>query len=105
MRLDDLRAAARPPQWLLDSDPAIRWQVMRDLTGEAPARLQPSGLASQPKAGEPNFSPPISCRQLGRGPRVERRFAGGGPGLLITLYTLVVLKDLGLDPASKQARK
>ncbi len=33
----------------------------------------------------------------------------GGPqedrGLLITLYTLVVLKDLGLDPASKQARK
>jgi hypothetical protein len=25
--------------------------------------------------------------------------------LLITLYSLVVLKDLGLDPASKQARK
>lgn len=21
-------------QWLLDSDPSIRWQVMRDLTGE-----------------------------------------------------------------------
>ena len=21
-------------EWLLDSDPAIRWQVMRDLTGE-----------------------------------------------------------------------
>jgi hypothetical protein len=27
------------------------------------------------------------------------------PGLLIALYTLVILKDLGLDPASKQARK
>jgi hypothetical protein len=27
------------------------------------------------------------------------------PGLLLTFYTLVVLKDLGLDPASKQARK
>src|SRR5260370_24193485 len=26
-------------------------------------------------------------------------------GLLITLYSLVVLMDLGLDPASKQARK
>ena len=25
--------------------------------------------------------------------------------MLITLYTLTVLKDLGLDPASKQARK
>lgn len=33
----------------------------------------------------------------------------GGPqedrGLLVTLYSLVLLKDLGLDPASKQARK
>jgi len=33
----------------------------------------------------------------------------GGPnedrGLLVTLYSLVVLMDLGLDPASKQARK
>ena len=25
--------------------------------------------------------------------------------MLVTLYTLVVLKDLGLDPASNQARK
>jgi len=34
------RQAANPDssviQWLLDSDPSIRWQVMRDLTG-APA--------------------------------------------------------------------
>ncbi len=34
------RQAARPErsvtQWLLDSDPSIRWQVMRDLIG-APA--------------------------------------------------------------------
>ena len=30
--------ASRPARlkWLLDSDPAIRWQVMRDLTDEAP---------------------------------------------------------------------
>ena len=44
------------------------------------------------------------------------KWGGGPPGwrddlpkddrdLLIILYTLVVLKDLGLDPASKQARK
>jgi hypothetical protein len=24
--------------WLIDSDPAIRWQVMRDLTGEPDQR-------------------------------------------------------------------
>ena len=64
-----------------------------------PARFQPSGPASQPKAGEPNFSPFNPPLATGAGPR------GGLRGLLITLYTLVVLKDLGLDPASKQARK
>ena len=69
--------------------------------------MQPSGLASQPKAGEPNFSPANLLPATGAGAP-----AGGETicrrkdrGLLITLYTLVVLKDLGLDPASKQARK
>ena len=26
-------------EWLLDSDPSIRWQVMRDLTGEPDATI------------------------------------------------------------------
>jgi hypothetical protein len=26
-------------KWLLDSDPAIRWQVMRDLTDETPEAI------------------------------------------------------------------
>ena len=90
----------RPAQlkWLLNSDPAIRWQVMRDLTEEAPnavgverSRVETEGwgaqlLARQSRAG--NWG----------GPNEDR-------GLLITLYSLVVLMDLGLDPASKQARK
>ena len=90
----------RPTQlrWLLYSDPAIRWQVMRDLTDEAPnavaverSRVANEGwgaqlLACQSRAG--NWG----------GPKEDR-------GLLITLYSLVVLMDLGLDPASKQARK
>jgi hypothetical protein len=41
--------------------------------------------------------------------RQSRAGNWGGPkedrGLLITLYSLVVLKDLGLDPTSKQARR
>jgi hypothetical protein len=58
---------------------------MRDLTEEAPAAV---GVERS---------------------RVESAGNWGGPnedrGLLITLYSLVVLMDLGLDPASKQARK
>src|SRR6266513_2386620 len=36
MRLQDYAPRPAHLKWLLDSDPAIRWQVMRDLTGEAP---------------------------------------------------------------------
>src|SRR6266700_4340187 len=73
-----------------------------------PTRLQPSALASQRKAGEPNFSPSNRLQATGensptcsRGPTCRRRTKP----CLITLYTLVVLMDLGLDAASKQARK
>ncbi len=94
-------------KWLLDSDPAIRWQVMRDLTGEAPSaiaaersRIPTEGwgaqlLALQSPAGDWGRPKPGFPAQLSEDDR----------GLLITLYTLVVLKDLGLDPASKEARK
>ena len=92
--------APRPAhiKWLLDSDPAIRWQVMRDLTDEPAdtiraerSRVATEGLGAQLLALQ-------SAAGNWGGPKEDR-------GLLITLYSLVVLKDLGLDPASKQARK
>src|SRR6202008_2766200 len=36
MRLHDYAPRPEHIKWLLDSDPAIRWQVMSDLTDEAP---------------------------------------------------------------------
>ena len=98
MRLHDYAPRPAHLKWLLDSDPAIRWQVMRDLTGEAPdaiaaerSRVATEGWGAQLLAFQ-------SAAGNWGGPKEDR-------GLLITLYTLVVLKDLGLDPASKQARK
>ena len=35
MRIHDYAPRPAHIRWLLDSDPAIRWQVMRDLTDEA----------------------------------------------------------------------
>src|SRR5580693_5275400 len=101
--------APRPAhlKWLLDSDPAIGWQVMRDLTTEAPdaiaaerSRVATEGwgahlLALQSPAGKWG-GPPRGWRD--DLPLAER-------GLLIALYSLVVLMDLGLDPTSEQARK
>jgi hypothetical protein len=101
--------APRPAhlKWLLDSDPAIRWQVMRDLTGAAPnaiaaerSRVATEGwgaqlVALQSPAGHWGAGPPGWRADM---PKEDR-------GLLIALYALVVLMDLGLDPAGKQARK
>ncbi|MFZ0734867.1 MAG: hypothetical protein WAM79_21305 [Candidatus Sulfotelmatobacter sp.] len=92
--------APRPAhlKWLLDSDPAIRWQVMRDLTEAAPDTIE----VERSRVATEGWGAQLLSRQSAAGD-------WGGPkgdrGLLITLYSLVVLMDLGLDPASKQARK
>lgn len=61
-------------------------------------RLQSSVLALQPKAGEAQLLAHQWPTGNWGGPKEDR-------GLLITLYSLVVLMDLGLDPASEPARK
>jgi hypothetical protein len=89
--------APRPAQikWLLDSDPAIRWQVMRDLTGESPTAI----AAERSRVATEGWGAKLLACQT---PAGSWR---GGQWDLVTLYSLVVLKDLGLDPANKQARR
>src|SRR4030081_1220310 len=96
MRRHDYAPRPAHLKWLLDSDPAVRWQVMRDLTDEAPSAIAAGRSRAPPEGGGPQ----LPARQSPAGP------GGGGPKWdLVTLYSLVALKDLGLDPASKQARK
>lgn len=92
--------------WLLDSDPSIRWQVLRDLV-DAPAddirsertRVAVEGWGAQLLAlqGE------------------DGQWAGGtywakgdddptGQPWTATTYSLLLLRDLGLDPNSREAR-
>jgi hypothetical protein len=98
MRLHDYAPRPAHLKWLLNSDPAIRWQVMRDLTGEVPNAI----AAERSRVATEGWGAQLLALQSPAG-------NWGGPeedrGLLITLYTLVVLKDLGLDPASNAARK
>src|SRR5438046_6494444 len=83
--------------WLLDTDPSIRWQVMRDLT-DTPAEMvaaERSRVASE-----------------GRGPRLldqQRPDGDWGDGVATplwwsNLYSRLCLRDLGLDPLSVRAR-
>jgi hypothetical protein len=77
--------------WLLDSDPAIRWQVMRDLTDASPAavateraRISRAGLGSE-----------ILARQGSDG--AWHRAAS--PDWLPTLFTMLLLRSTGVDRA------
>jgi hypothetical protein len=90
--------ALRPAHinWLLDSDPAIRWQVMSDLTGGTPEEI----ATERSRVATEGWGAQLLARQSPAG-----NWGGGAKWDLITLYSLVILKDLGLDPASKQARE
>ncbi len=96
MRLHDYAPRPAHLKWLLDSDPAIRWQVMQDLTGEAPDAI----AAERSRVATDGWGAQLLSRQSPAGD-----WGGGAKWDLITLWSLVVLKDLGLDPASQPARK
>ncbi len=84
--------------WLLDSDPAIRWQVLRDLT-DAPAEAVAAERARVAREG-------WGARLLAaQGP--DGRWSGGTflPEWVSTEATLRLLRQLGLDPASEEARR
>ena len=95
MRLQDLAPRPAHIKWLLDSDPAIRWQVMRDLTGEDANVI----AAERSRVATEGWGAHLLAQQSSAGNW------GGAKWDLITLYSLTVLKDLGLDPASVQARE
>ena len=84
--------------WLLDSDPAIRWQVMRDLMHE------PNDVVDAERARV--ASEGWGSRLLDLQGR-DGQWGGGTffPHWTSTFYTLLLLRDLGLDPASERARK
>ena len=58
--------------WLLDADPAIRWQVMRDLTTSRRTSSPPSGRGSRPRAGAPGCSRSRRRTACGRAARSRR---------------------------------
>ncbi len=94
--------------WLLDSDPAIRWQVLQDLT-DAPedvvaaerARVATEGWGARLlELRDPDG-------QWAGGSFFPAGFQGSDDGQpwTATFFTLVMLRDLGLDPRSAEARE
>jgi hypothetical protein len=76
--------------WLLDSDPAIRWQAMRDLTDTAPSAV----AAERARVPREGLGAAILAHQ---GPDGSWR-RPDAPIWLTTLFTLLLLRATGADP-------
>ncbi len=95
-------------EWLLDGDPAIRWQVMSDLQDAPPGDV----AAERARVEYEGWG----ARLLGLedpdglwdgGACFPGTYRGGEPGQpwTATMHTLQTLQILGLDPASESARR
>ncbi|HET8627658.1 MAG TPA: hypothetical protein VFL91_09580 [Thermomicrobiales bacterium] len=84
--------------WLLDADPAIRWQALRDLI-DAPADEVAAERARVATAG-------AGARLLAL-QAADGRWGGAAwnRGWDSTMHVLTLLRDLGLDRASAEARR
>jgi hypothetical protein len=85
-------------EWLLDADPSIRWQVMRDLT-DTPAEIV---AAERSRVASEGWGPRLLDQQ-----RPDGQWGDGNttePFWWSNMYTLLFLRDLGLDPTSARAR-
>ena len=85
-------------EWLLDSDPSIRWQVMRDLI-DAPAE---EIAAERTRVATEGAGARLLALQ---GPDGRWGGAAWNRGWNSTMHVLMLLRDMGLDPASEQARR
>ena len=85
-------------QWLLDSDPSIRWQVMRDLSGAPAAEV----AAERERVATEGMGARLLALQ-----RADGSWAGAAwnHGWDSTMHVLSLLRELGLDPASDQAHR
>src|SRR6188508_821425 len=94
--------------WLLEGDPAIRWQVLRDLTDASPdevaaerARVEHEGWGARLLAAEDDDG------LWAGGACFPADYRGGEPGQpwTATMHTLQTLLLLGLDPGSASAQR
>ena len=76
--------------WLLESDPAIRWQAMRDLTDASPAEI----AAERARVAREGLGAEILARQESDG---SWRRANDARRWLPTLFTLLSLRATGVD--------
>ncbi len=84
--------------WLLDSDPSIRWQVMRDLTDAPAAEVS----AERARVAAEGWGARLLALQRSDG---SWGGAAWNRGWDSTMHVLTLLREMGLDPAGDAARR
>jgi hypothetical protein len=96
-------------EWLLDADPAIRWQVMRDLTDAAPDEV----AAERSRVALEGWGAQLLALQGADGRWDDGTYRPGWvdeskpffDAWTATHFSLHLLRDLGLNPDSPEARR
>ena len=88
--------------WLLEGDPAIRWQVLRDLVG-APSRTV---TRERQRIAREGWGQRLLAEQGASGTWAATRSSDGlyTPKWVSTTYTMLLLRDCGLPPKSDAVR-
>ncbi|HEY7565005.1 MAG TPA: hypothetical protein VIA81_08780 [Acidimicrobiia bacterium] len=83
--------------WLLDADPSIRWQVMRDLMDVSATRLR----SERARVAKEGWGARLLSLQTDNG-----QWGGGAysPKWISTTYTLLLLRHLGVNPSAPTVR-
>ena len=84
--------------WLLDSDPSLRWQVLRDLT-DAPAEHV---AAERARVASEGWGARLLALQSPDGTWSGQAWNRGWDS---TMHVLWLLRELGLDPRSREAQQ
>ena len=89
------RPADTAVEWLLEGDPAIRWQVLRDLVGAAERTVQ----RERRTVSRDGWAARLLALQDPKGTWAGRHSSDGGlysPKWTSTTYTMLTLRDFGL---------
>jgi hypothetical protein len=94
---DDVETRARILDWLLEGDPAIRWQVLRDLEGVPESVWS----AEQKRVAREGWGARLLEHQDDNGRWTPWLY---GKKWISTTYTLVLLRRLGMPPSKRIQR-
>ncbi len=98
------RRSDRVIEWLLDGDPAIRWQVLRDLIGASERTVE----RERGRVARGGWGGRLLARQDPGGTWAGGQSSDGGlysPKWTSTTYTMLLLRDFGLPQTNRQAQE